>query len=239
MPEPALVLWDIDATLLTIRPLGREIHAAAFAETIGRPLRERAVTTGRTEQAIVLDTLRANDAPTDADTISALFEAMGRAAVTIEDRMREFGRQMPGAAAAIASLAVAGVVQSVVTGNLRSVTGSKLRALGLTDHLDLSVGGYGDDGLDRADLVRRAIERTQAAYGRAFAPARVIVIGDTPHDVRGALDVGVRAVAVASGETTAEDLAAAGADAVLADLTDLDALWRAMFGGAQTRGLPV
>ncbi|OHV30966.1 haloacid dehalogenase [Parafrankia colletiae] len=237
--EPALILWDIDATLLTVRPLGQEIHAVAFAETVGRPLRERAGTTGRTERAILLETLRLNDVPADEATLAALYDAMGRVARSIEGRMREVGRPMPGAAAAVASFAADGAVQSVVTGNIRSVTESKLRALGLTDHLDLAVGGYGNDSLDRAELVRRAVTRAEAAYGQVFAPARVVVIGDTPYDVQGARDAGVRSVAVATGGTTVAELAAAGADAVLPDLTDVAALARAAFGTVGTDGLPV
>lgn len=129
--EPALILWDIDATLLTVRPLGREIHAVAFAEVVGRPLRER------------------------------------------------------------------------------------------------------------AELVRRAVTRAGAAYGRVFAPARVVVIGDTPYDVQGARDAGARSVAVATGGTTVAELAAAGADVVLPDLTDVAALARAAFGAVGADSSPV
>jgi phosphoglycolate phosphatase len=45
-------------------------------------------------------------------------------------------------------------LQSAVTGNVRPVAMTKLTALGLGDGLDFSVGGYGDDGSDRAELVR-------------------------------------------------------------------------------------
>ncbi|CAI7975301.1 Haloacid dehalogenase domain protein hydrolase [Frankia sp. Hr75.2] len=233
---PSLVLWDIDRTLLTVGPLGREIHAAAFEAVVGRPLGERANTTGRTERAILRDTLRLNGVAVDEAVLSALYTAMGLAAERLEARMRQIGEPMPGARAAVASLADhAGlpsgtVVQSVVTGNLRSVAAAKLRALGLTEHLDLTIGGYGDDDGDRAVLVRQAVKRAETAYDLTFEPARTVVIGDTPHDVKGARDAGVRAVGVATGATTAAGLAAVGADAVLADLTDLDALYSAVLG---------
>ncbi|WP_018502435.1 HAD family hydrolase [Parafrankia discariae] len=236
MATPSLVLWDIDRTLLSVGPLGREIHAAAFEAVVGRPLGERADTTGRTERAILRDTLRLNGAAVDEAVLSALYVAMGAAAERLEARMRQVGEQMPGARAAVASLASSAgptgassppagpVVQSVVTGNLRSVSAVKLRALGLAEHLDLAVGGYGDDDADRAGLVRQAVKRAEAAYDLTFDPARTVVIGDTPHDMKGARDAGVRAVGVATGTTTMAGLAAAGADAALADLTDLTAL---------------
>ena len=47
-----------------------------------------------------------------------------------------------------------------------------------------------------------------------------MLIGDTPLDVAAALATGARVVGVATGSFTAADLAAAGAHAVLPDLTD-------------------
>jgi hypothetical protein len=40
---------------------------------------------------------------------------------------------------------VPGVVQSVVTGNTREIATEKLSAFGLDAHLDLEVGGCGDE----------------------------------------------------------------------------------------------
>ncbi|MGR3939469.1 hypothetical protein [Streptomyces sp. BRA346] len=73
--------------------------------------------------------------------------------------MREVGVVLPGAREAIASCADRHTVQSAVTGNLRPIAITKLAALGLGDGLDFSVGGYGDDRNDRADLVRQARKR--------------------------------------------------------------------------------
>jgi phosphoglycolate phosphatase len=58
----------------------------------------------------------------------------------------------------------------------------------------------------------------------SYLPEHVFVIGDTPYDIVGAKANGVRAVGVASGRSTAAELHAAGADAVLASLEDTDAL---------------
>ena len=51
-----------------------------------------------------------------------------------------------------------------------------------------------------------------------------MLIGDTPLDVAAAREGGARAVAVATGPFEASELAAAGADAVLADLRDTEAV---------------
>jgi phosphoglycolate phosphatase len=47
-----------------------------------------------------------------------------------------------------------------------------------------------------------------------------VVIGDTPHDVRGALDDGALAMGVATGRNTPDELRAAGAHIVLASPTE-------------------
>jgi phosphoglycolate phosphatase-like HAD superfamily hydrolase len=74
-------------------------------------------------------------------------------------------------------------------------------------------GGFGCDSEERADLVRIARERA----GRAYADDDVVVVGDTPRDIRAARLAGVRVVAVTTGAHAAPDLA--GADAVAPHLT--------------------
>lgn len=223
-PEPALVLWDVDHTLVSIgRGVSRALYAHAFREVTGKALGELAVMSGRTDRAITLDTLRLNSVSQPEALVTAFHTALAEAADSLADRMREDGTVLPGAREAIAACAALGAVQSTVTGNIRPIAAAKLGALGLADRLDLAVGGYGDDGSDRADLVRRARERASARYGHAFAGRRTVVIGDTPHDIRGAHDAGAFAMGVATGNSTAEELRAAGADLVLPDLTEFPA----------------
>ncbi|WP_261567732.1 HAD family hydrolase [Frankia gtarii] len=230
--EPALILWDVDHTLVSFPGLGRELHARAFQEVTGRPVARVADLAGRTDRAIVVDTLRLNGIDRPESLLPAFYAALPAAAVALDDRLRRTCRVLPGARAAVESLARDGVVQSVVTGNLPSIARLKLACCELTDLLDLAVGGYGDDGIDRAALVALAVGRAESAHRVTFVPARVVVVGDTAHDVRGARDAGVRVVGVATGATTAETLAVAGADAVLTDLTDLAALHAAVYGAA-------
>jgi len=125
------------------------------------------------------------------------------------------------------------VHQSVVTGNIRLLAEVKLTALGLRNGLDLCIGAYGDDHEDRTELVQVARRRAAAVHGRtpaAFAGTSTVVVGDTPLDVTAALAAGARAVGVATGSHPAADLRAAGAHAVLPDLTDTDAVLKALLG---------
>jgi phosphoglycolate phosphatase-like HAD superfamily hydrolase len=126
------------------------------------------------------------------------------------------------------------VAQSLVTGNIRPIAHEKLSAFGLGGWLDFEIAGYGSDGGARSMLVRLARERSEAKYGKAFAAKRVVVIGDTQHDIVGALDSGVVAIGVATGRTTADELTAAGAQVVLPSLADTAAVMHAVLGEAPT-----
>jgi phosphoglycolate phosphatase len=126
------------------------------------------------------------------------------------------------------------VVQSVLTGNVRPLAEAKLETLGLTGHLDLDIGAYGDHHENRAELVYLARRNAARAYRQDFAGEATVVIGDTPLDVAAARAAGARSVAVATGASSAAELAAAHPDVVLPDLTHTDAVLAAIRGGAGT-----
>ncbi|RNG24139.1 HAD family hydrolase [Streptomyces botrytidirepellens] len=219
--EPTLILWDVDHTLVSIRGgVSRSLYERAFKKVTGRTLGGLADMAGRTEQAIMVETLRLNGIDEPDALFSDFYAALTAAAIELKGRMREVGVVLPGAREAMASCAARHTVQSAVTGNLRPIAITKLAAVGLGDGLDFSVGGYGDDGSDRADLVRQARKRASEKYGHAFDSRRTVVIGDTPHDVRGAHDADALAVGIATGRSSADELRAAGADIVLTSLTD-------------------
>ncbi|WNI15744.1 HAD family hydrolase [Actinacidiphila sp. ITFR-21] len=230
-PGPALVLWDVDHTLIRIGGgVSRALYEHAFREVTGRPLVALADMAGRTDRAITLETLRLNAVDRPERLLGGFYAALAEAAEALAGRMREVGEVLPGAREAVAAFAGRRAVQTAVTGNLRPVALAKLTALGMTGTVDLTVGGYGDDGSDRADLVRRARARAAGKYGFGFPGRRTIVIGDTPHDIRGAHDAGAFAVGVATGNTPAGALQAAGADIVLPSLTEHALLAHAVDG---------
>jgi phosphoglycolate phosphatase-like HAD superfamily hydrolase len=222
----ALVLWDIDRTLVNVGEVSREIYAQAFQQVTGQPLRTFAEMTGRTDKAILTDTLAINGVALPEERFELFYAALAQAAEASRDRMRERGRRLPGSKEAIEALARQGAVQTVVTGNIQPTAVTKLDVFDLLEYLDVEIGGYGSDDRVRATLVRLARERAERTYGRTFD--RVVVIGDTPHDVQAARDAGVAVVGVATGRSGPEELAAAGADVVLPDLTDTQALLRAV-----------
>jgi hypothetical protein len=120
------------------------------------------------------------------------------------------------------------VYQSVLTGNVRPLAEVKLNAVGLRHRLDLCIGAYGDDHEIRAELVHLARRRAAGVHSRDFSGEATIVVGDTPLDIEAALTAGARAVGVATGGYPAEVLRAAGAHAVLPDLTNTAAVLSAL-----------
>ncbi len=223
-----LVLWDIDRTLVRTPGVGQGIFASALRAATGLELTRLPDMAGRTDRALVLAVLDAHGVPAEEPLIEAFYGYMVQAARERAGLMLSHGQALPGAAAAIAALAGRpGVVQSLVTGNLEPVARQKLTVFGLDTGIDFEVGGYGRDGAERDLLVSLARQRAQHKYGVALPAERTVVIGDTPHDIAGALACGVIAVGVATGIFTAADLWAAGAHTVLDSLADTAAVLEA------------
>ena len=220
----ALVFWDIDLTLLDLRRIGASWLTIALTEATGEQIVELPSFAGRTDRWITAEMLRrVGRCATDAE-----IDQVQRAVIAIADKRKaeiaEVGIALPGADAALRAIAaLPDVVQSLVTGNLAPIAGYKVAAFGLDAHLDLAIGGYGEVSQLRADLVGDALARARSKYGE-FAPDSVFVIGDTPHDIDAALAHKARAIGVATGRYSSEELHAAGAHAVLPDLTDTQAV---------------
>jgi phosphoglycolate phosphatase len=232
-----LVLWDVDYTLVDSAGVGRELYEQAFSEMFGRPMPQPGSMAGRTDRAIMAEVLSLAGEAEQAGLIEAFHAVIAAGAPGLADLVRQRSRVLPGAAAALAALAALAdgrarpaVVQSLLTGNIRALAEVKLAPLGLTRHLDLDAGAYGDAHENRAELVPLAWQAAGRAYGHRFGGGSTVLVGDTPFDVAAALAAGARAVGVATGPFTTEDLAAAGADAVLPDLADTDRVLAAILG---------
>jgi phosphoglycolate phosphatase len=112
---------------------------------------------------------------------------------------------LPGAAAAVATARQLGRVV-VITGKLRRNALLHLEHLGLV--VDETVGSR--TGLEKAQTLR---ELGVSVY-----------VGDQVEDMAAARAAGVIAVGISTGPDTAERLAAAGADVVIASLVELPAI---------------
>jgi phosphoglycolate phosphatase len=211
---PCVVLFDIDGTLITGPGNGPSPGVRAMGEssrmiTGMAELHNRVEFAGRTDVQIARDLLvQAGNASPTAEQVRTLLD---RYVVLLERwvqnrKYRPIGNVREG----VIALRVAGATVGLGTGNLRRGAEAKLRSAGLDDLFDLDLGGYGDDGESRADVLRVGAKRCDPT-----GDLPVIVVGDTPHDIRAARGIGAGCIAVTTGSYDARALADCGADVVL------------------------
>ena len=212
-----LFLFDIDGTLVKTDGAGREAMARAAQELYGRDLFDGFSFAGGVDWGMTHDALeRAGIAPTRRQIAAFRTRYLAHLRRTMTPGK---GKTLPGSANALPALAGHGRL-GLLTGNWRQGAEVKLRAHGLWDHFYTRASAFGGDAPRRDDLLAVAYKRAR----RLGELRHIVVIGDTPADVRCARtplpDSGVRvtAVAVRTGFATEEELVRAKPDLLLADL---------------------
>jgi phosphoglycolate phosphatase-like HAD superfamily hydrolase len=215
-------MWDIDQTLCTTAPVGSQSTAAALRALTGQAFQTTLDLAGRTDRYTCARALEAAGIADPEPYFEKFFLLLEAEFLAREHLLAGTEGALPGVAEVLAALATRPhITQTVVTGNIPALARVKTAAFDLARYLDFEIGGYGTDDQERATLVRRSRERAEAKHGQVFT--EVLVIGDTVHDIEGALANGVTAIGVATGRTRAADLHAAGAHAVLDSLADVPA----------------
>jgi phosphoglycolate phosphatase-like HAD superfamily hydrolase len=226
-----LILWDIDGTLVSTAGHGRYAFFEAFEALFGRPIEDDPPVAmgGRTDHSIALEIMAMGGVDDPEDHLPAMFEALHTALKERAGAIAAEGAPQPGVREAIAAIDErGGAIQSLLTGNIEPNAQVKLGAFGIDELLDMDIGGYGSDHGVRSELVGIARDKTRAKHGVNVPPERVTLIGDTPLDIEAAHSNGARAVAVATGPYTVEELQQAGPEAALEDLSDTAAVLAAL-----------
>jgi phosphoglycolate phosphatase len=234
VPVHRLILWDVDGTLISSGPVTRRAFDLAIASALGRQPGEHGVSFGgKTDPQIALEILAALAVAGDEarGRLPAVLEALEREMGIAVDVLREEGSVLPGVRAVLERLhAAPGILQTVLTGNVEANARLKVGTFGLDAFLDLDVGAYGSDGEDRATFVPLVLGKMRAERGAHVDPTDVWVVGDTVRDLACARAGGARCLLVATGLIPLEELTGLGADAVLPDLSDVDAVERILTG---------
>jgi len=228
-----LLLFDIDGTILVARGAGRRALARALEAVYGTAgdidgydLR------GATDPRVVFDVMEG--AGLERERVRAglddCFEAYARGlAAEIGDGASVV--TLPGVADLVRRLhADPGVLLGLLTGNIEAGARIKLEPTGLAPYF--RVGAYGSDHLDRRQLPSLAARRAHALVGVPFAPAEVVVIGDTPRDIECARHFGAVAVAVATGQFSRAALEAERPDLLFDDFADVEAALPRLLAGS-------
>lgn len=217
-----ICLFDIDGTILLSAGAGKASLEIALADEFGiTRIVDKLQLSGRTDRAIIADLFRLHLVKDTVDNRRRLCDAylhhLPRCLATHPARV------LPGIADLLAHLdGREDAMVGLLTGNLRAGAQAKLRHFGL-DHY-FAFGAYGDHHLDRDDVAREALAEARGRLNGSVRPDRLWVIGDTPLDIRCARAIGARAVAVATGWNSPEELAEHRPDLLLSDLADPQSL---------------
>ncbi|MEO3798781.1 haloacid dehalogenase-like hydrolase [Nonomuraea sp. B1E8] len=225
------MLWNVDLTLVDVAIVTRDAYAEAFRLVTGRPLVKLVPPLGRPDSEIVFETLAVNGVQAEDAHLPKFLAALAMAFADRRGRLAEQGRMMPGAKDALKSVSkLDGVVQTVLTGTIKSNAVHKLKAFKLDKYIDFELGGYGEEVYPKATLLQVAQSRAKQRLGVPFTAANTVVIGDSTRDVQAARIGGAAMIGIASGRSTAAELSEAGADIVLPDLSNASEVVAAVAG---------
>jgi phosphoglycolate phosphatase-like HAD superfamily hydrolase len=188
------------------------------------------------------------DGKTDPQIVRELMQRAGMAPAAVDERLphalaryvellgAELGdtdhadKVYPGVTALLDELETRDdVLLGLLTGNVREGAMAKLTAVGIEADR-FKVGAFGSDHADRPELPAIARARAERFLGNPVSGRDVVVIGDTPADMGCGRGIGARAIGVATGRYSADDLRACNAAAVFTDLSDTRAVVRAIMG---------
>jgi phosphoglycolate phosphatase-like HAD superfamily hydrolase len=234
--EPArprkLVLFDIDGTILWTDGAGRRAVFGALVEHFGVVDPGDHRFDGKTDPQIVRELLK-KAGVSDADIDARLNRILERYYALLREELDGADHRehvFPGVHELLDELEGRDdVVLGLLTGNIEAGARAKLTAVGIAPHRFV-VGAFGSDHHDRPELPEIARRRAEKVLGHPIAGRDVVVIGDTPADVACGVGIGARAIGVATGRYSVDELRACDAAAVFPDLTDTDAVVRAILG---------
>lgn len=225
-----LVLFDIDGTLLSAGGAGARAVREAMLEVYGETGSIGGYNMGgRTDPQIVRELLTA--VGFTVEQVEARLDALWDA--YIRNLRVEVGRgsirPLPGVPELLDRVEGSGdpTVLGLLTGNVEEGARLKIEAAGL-GFGRFRVGAYGSDHWRRPELPAVAARRARERTGIDFAGKEIVVIGDTPHDISCGAHLGVRTIATATGTHSHQELAACDPDYLFPDLSDVEAVWRAI-----------
>jgi phosphoglycolate phosphatase-like HAD superfamily hydrolase len=217
-----LVLFDIDGTLVLTGGAGTQAFAKTFATEFNlHHGSEKMKFAGRTDVSLVREFFKIHG----LDESPAHFRQFFARYVFWLDHVisQSTGNACPGVFELIRGLQALPhpPALGLLTGNIQLGAEIKLRKFGLWDKF--AFGGFADDHEDRNHIAAAALERGRRVLGKDLQPQEIIVIGDTPFDVRCGKFIGAKTLAVATGGSKLEELKTCGADWTVADLTKISA----------------
>lgn len=216
-----LVLFDIDGTLIHTNAAGVVAFGEVFHQDFGYPGATEGVRfAGGTDTGLARGIFRSRGhEPSEADFTrfftnytTRLTRLLGELGGGVFDGVDPF---MDGLKALPEPPTI-----GLLTGNIRRGAEIKLGHFGLWDRFVM--GGFGDDHEDRDEIAKIAHRRGAELLKRELKGEEILVIGDTPLDVRCGRAIGAKVLAVATGMYSVDELAGTNPDWAVASLKDVD-----------------
>jgi phosphoglycolate phosphatase-like HAD superfamily hydrolase len=228
-----VVLFDIDGTILWTDGAGRRAVFQALEEHFGATGPGEHRFDGKTDPQIVRELMR-HAGFSDAEIDERIVVVLDRYLALLHEELasRDHGDHVfPGVLTLLDELeAREDVVLGLLTGNVHPGAHAKLSAVGIAPSR-FRVGAFGSDHPERPELPAIARRRAEELLGHPIAGSDVVVIGDTPADIACGAGIGARAIGVATGRYSVDELRACNAAAVFPDLADTAAVVRAIVEG--------
>lgn len=227
-----LILFDIDGTLLASNRVGSKAMTRVWERFVGEgsPL-DGVPMAGRCDWAIWREALgHAGYSHEEADAhLPDLFRLyVAELAHILASPDHPDPEPLPGVRALLEALHPhEEMLLGLLTGNIEAGAWLKLGKVGLDRFFRF--GAFGNEAAERSALPPIAVARAATfASGHRFAGSEIVIIGDTPHDIRCGEALGVRTLGVATGSYTPTALRDAGADHVFATLEETEAVLAAL-----------
>jgi phosphoglycolate phosphatase len=227
-----LVLFDIDGTMLKSAGVGRASMENALEKVFGTAGNKGYRYDGKTDKQIVREAMK-NEGHADEVIDARMDSVMQQYVGGLDERIgsgKYTVKTLPGIPQLLDALEKRDdIVLGLLTGNIREGAKRKLAAAGV-DFDRFKVNAFGSDSEHRPELPAIARQRAKESLDLHIEGERMYVIGDTPADIACGRELGARAIAVATGLYTVDDLRAHDPFAVFEDLSDTRKVMEAILG---------
>ncbi|GAB1342449.1 HAD family hydrolase [Gemmatimonas sp.] len=225
-----VVLFDIDGTLLRTDGAGRRSMEHALFTVFGAHGNPEYRYDGKTDRQITREQMRWAGVP-DEVIDARMHDVFAIYSERLAQELASGAEQavlMEGIPALLESLgAHESVTLGLLTGNIEAGARQKLQAVNLAWE-QFVVNAFGSDHEHRPMLPAVAQQRAQALLGRDVPGNRMVIIGDTPADIHCGRSLNVRAIGVATGRYSVEELGAHQPAAVFETLAHTEAVVEAI-----------
>jgi len=208
-----LVLFDIDRTLITSSKAHHKAFSEGFKKIYGVDTTIDIINHhGMTEQQIIIEVLKKNGL--NEQQIKLKLKKCMEVMVDAFNKLVENDEiiMLDGVKELLEELEKNNVLMGLVTGNLEPIAKGKLKKVGLNYYF--KVGGFGEDDINRTNLVKIAIKRAEENFNFKFNN-NVFLFGDAPQDMKAGKEAGIKTIGITTGIYSKEQLKNAGADFIV------------------------